>query len=272
MPFVDYGPELWKRLISRVLIFGPPNSFKTSSLLTWLPCGPMHLISYPGESGYATIPLGVTNLKSYIWEGDVISRQSPTAMVAEVQKLTIEVLAGKRGPITTIALDGIHKFADLILDDLTGGAYGRGEEFSTFLYPRAGKVLKNYVQMINQSPVQNVVFTAWNHSRPDKKGEILGGQSHEWPALPGEMAKLILGEFSIVVFSRVIYPRTATEKMRGEWLLRPDNEVWGSMVKIDPRVAVQLPSRVPQDWTKLEPLLLKAYEKGTQGEDSQRVA
>jgi hypothetical protein len=265
MPFHELTPEMWKRLASRVLIFGPPNSFKTTSLLSWLACGPVHLVSFPGEAGYATLPLGVPGLKSYVWEEDLIETKSPAAVLDAVNKVTLDILTGKNGPVTTVAFDGLHKFCDLVLDDLTGGAYGRGEEFSPFLYPRSYKVVRNFLKRVNQSNVRYAVFTTWNDREPDKQGDVFGGSFHEWPALPGKMAKLVLGEFSVVVFSKVTYPRTPTEKLKGEWLLKPDNEVWGSFVKIDPRIAGQLPARVPQNWQVLEPLLLKAYEKGREG-------
>ncbi len=263
MPIREFGPDLWKRLMSRVLIFGPPNSFKTTSLLSWLPCGPLHVLSFPGEAGYATIPLGVDGLKAYVWEESVLEAQSPAAALDEVEQTTLDILSGKNGPVVTAAFDGFHKYYDTLMDDVTGGAYGLGEEFDPLLYTRAHRRAKTFLKRAIQSPVPYIVFTSWNAKegdKPWKKGQQ--SDSHEWPDLPGKMAKLILGEFSVVMYSKVTYPRTPTEKMRGEWTLRPDHEIWGSFVKIDPRVAGQLPARVPQNWQQLEPLLLKAYEKG----------
>lgn len=267
MPFRTFGPEVWKRQVSRTLIFGPPDSWKTTSLLSWLPKGEVHVLSFPGEKGYATLPLGIANLHPYIWEGNVLENRSPSAVLAEVERLTLDILSGKNGKVDVAQFDGFHKYYDLILDDVTGGAYNRGEEFEPQLYGRAHRRAKDFLDVVLQSPVPYVVFTAWNAKeldrplQPGEKARSVG--SHEWPDLPGKMAKLILGEFSLVLFSNVQKPRTPTEKPKGEWILVPDNEVWGVHVKIDPRIAVRLPKRVPQNWVELERLLLAAYEQGT---------
>jgi hypothetical protein len=203
----------------------------------------------------------VDGLKAYVWEESVLDRQSPAVVLDEVEQTTLDILSGKNGSVTTAAFDGFHKYYAALLNDVTGGAYGEGEDFEPKLYAKAHRRAQRFLHRALQSPVPYIVFTAWDAKEADKPG-VKGSDMHVWPDLPGQMAKLILGEFSVVAFSKVTYPRTPTEKMKGEWLLRPDNEVWGAMVKIDPRVASQLPVRVPQSWQVLKPLLFKAFEQG----------
>ncbi|MEK6879083.1 MAG: hypothetical protein AABY22_05715, partial [Nanoarchaeota archaeon] len=52
----------------RVLIVGAPGSMKTTSLLTWPK--PLHILSYPGEKGWETIPTNLEGVKAYVWDVD----------------------------------------------------------------------------------------------------------------------------------------------------------------------------------------------------------
>ncbi len=54
MPLKLMTTELRNKRQSRTALFGPPNSFKTTSVLQTA-CYPLVIISPPGEEGFCTI-------------------------------------------------------------------------------------------------------------------------------------------------------------------------------------------------------------------------
>jgi len=69
------------------------------------------------------------------------------------------------------------------------------------------------------------------------------------------MAKRIMGEFSVVLYSEVSLPDPKGAR-RGTWQLRPGGKVWGAGIKVPPDIAKRLPEKAEQDWQKLRPVLL----------------
>src|SRR3990167_4822771 len=145
---------------NRALVVGPPNTFKTSSLLTWP--RPAHIQVFPGEKGDATIPRGLPDLKAYLWSDNPVTKTPSSQIVTEVETLTWEILGGKHGPVTSFLGDGIHKYYAYVLDMVTGGAYFKGEEFEPKLYSRSHEHFRYYIQRIMNSPVPYVGFTCWD--------------------------------------------------------------------------------------------------------------
>lgn len=247
----------------RLLISGPPNSFKTTSLLT---CHkPLHILSCPGEKGWETIPVGVEDIHTYVWEVEDPTKITSASVVAEVDKLLVEVITGKKGPVTTLALDGIHKLYDwdykkarVELEDIPNmsddqkdiRAYGnpQGGAYKSFL-DRLHKVLA--------STVPYVVCTVWEDpEKDDSQDKSKNAPMHTYPALPGKIAKRIVGEFSAVVYAEVQSPIADLHgAVKGTWQLRPGGKVWGVGVKAPLEVAMKLPKYIPQDFPTLERLL-----------------
>ncbi len=262
LPLKELTPEIKKRGASRALNFGPPDSFKTTAAVGTAPY-PLHIVSPPGEEGWNTIPDPATlpGLKAYVWEespGDPVTAES---MRKEVEDTVYQIIGGKKGPCRTLVIDGFHKQYDMYLNVASASAYGRGEEFDAIRYGRAHQMAKSFLRKVLASPIEYVIVTTWNAKeldRPLKPGETLrssGVESHEWPDLPGKMAKLIVGSFSLVVFSAVksVAPAKPGDPrgLVGEWLIKPDVEIWGSHVKMDPRLIGKLPAKVPQNWRAL---------------------
>ena len=252
----------------RVLISGAPCTLKTTAILTWPK--PIHIVSYPGEKGYETIPVGVEGVHPYVWEIDDITTVSPAAVVREVETLTTEILSGKYGEVKTFAGDGLHKlygwffqatFNDLVAqagqrsnwdgdeEKLRGPAYGQ-----THAGPDGGSFGK-YITKTLQTSTPYIVMTLWEGATKDNPDDTSRkATSHIFPDLPGLAAKRIVGEFGAVVYSTVSLP-DPHGRINGSWQLRPEGKVWGVGVKVPPEIGRTLPVRVPQDFTVLEELL-----------------
>ena len=247
----------------RVLNSGPPNSFKTTSLLTWY--RPIHIISCPGEKGWETIPVGMEGVHSYVWEIEDPAKVTSASVVAEVDKLILDVLTGKKGPVTTLALDGIHKLYDwdykrarVELEDAT---YLNDEQKDIRAYgnPQGGayKAFLDRLHKVLASTVPYVVCTVWEDpEKDDPQDKSKNAPMHTYPALPGKIAKRIVGEFSVVVYSEVSSPVADLKgEVKGTWQIRPGGKVWGVGVKAPLDIALKLPKHIPQDFPTLERLL-----------------
>lgn len=253
-----------RKTASRVLIIGPPNSRKTTSLMTW--DRPTHILVMPGEKGSATIPM-MDGILPYVWETEPDEEVGPHKVWNQLQVMTKEILSGKRGPITTFAGDGLHKVYQVIYDmhllDLVASgeakAQKKGYEFDVEdvggrAYGYAHKTFLNYLTMVNQSPVEYVVFTCWS-AREKEDPDVKKSASFVWPDLPGQAAQWVLGEFSVVLYSEVGNPMP-DGRATAKWVLRPGGQVKGVGVKTPVETATRMPASVPQDWQVLKKILL----------------
>lgn len=268
MPVKVMTPELKRRKATRALNFGPPNSWKTTAAIATTHY-PTHIVSPPGEEGWATIPDNVPGLHGYVWEeppGDPVTAGS---MRKEVEDTVFQIIAQKKGHCRTLVIDGFHQMYSIYLNVATAGLYGQGDDFEAQRYGRAHQMAASFMRKVLASPIEYVIFTTWNAKEADVPGQRQG-PSHEYPDLPGRMAKLVLGMFSVVAFSKVIQPVSVTGQPKGEWILKPDSEVWGSSVKMDPRLIAKLPARVPQNWKELYKLVGAAEQEIEQ--EAQKIA
>lgn len=269
LPVRKLTPDLRKRQATRVLLYGPPGSWKTTSIIATA-LYPLHLISAPGETGWATVPDNVPGLSAYIWEESPSDPVTAQSMRREIEDTIFQTLGGKNGPCRTLALEGLHKMYDIYLNCATDGAHGRGEDFEAQRYSRAHQMFMTMLRRVLSSPVEYLICTSWNA----KEADALGSKSaHEYPDLPGKMSRLILGMFSIVIYSDVKQPRVPGQAPKGEWVLKPDSEVWGASCKQDPRLAAKLPARIPQNFKTLYQVVGAAEaELEKENEVSQGVA
>ena len=258
MAFKKVDPDGWKRLLTRILITGDPNSRKTTSLATFP--RPLHALIVPGEKGAAALPQeeGITG---YAWEQEDSVKLSPAGIVKAVNVLVAEIVGGKHGPVQTLAIDGFHKMYTWMLADITGGLSLTGDEFEPRLYGRAHEEAMHFLTTINLSSVPYAVFTCWAGKEADNPELGSKGGSHVFPDLPGKMAKRIMGEFGVVLYAEVGQAPGPGKEPPATWQLQPEGKVWGAGVKCPPAIARTLPKRVPQDWTKLEALLIKGGQE-----------
>lgn len=241
----------------RTLIVGPPNSWKTTALLGWPK--PLHILSYPGEKGYETIPRGVDGITSHIWEADMAEKTSSSTVVTDVMRVALEIVAGKYGPCATFAGDGLHKFYAHILNAVTGGALFSGEDFEPRLYARAHEQFRFHLDRVMSTTVPYAVFTCWDGKEPDNPDLKSASPTHVYPNLPGKMAKDIMGEFSVVLYAQVKHPSAEGQgKPEGTWQLLPHGKVWGAAIKAPKEVIERLPVKITQSFEQLEQVLQKA--------------
>lgn len=248
---------------SRVLLFGPPNSLKTTCLLQ-LP-QPNHIISVPGEKGYDTIPADDPGIKPYIWRVEDPSKLSPFAVVREMEDIVVQIRAGKFGDARSICLDGIHKaydwFYDKALQESIISAENRGaknvdpEVFRGPAYGMAHQAFGLWLTRLLQSKTEYVWITTWEaDKKDDPKSKSKDAPTHIFPDLPGQLGKRIVGEVSAVLYCKTVLDYV-TGKLKGKWQLKPDMKVHGVGVKIDPKIADKLPAEMDMDFQKLIALL-----------------
>lgn len=251
MPFVQHDKQEWERRARRTLLVGSPNTRKTSSLATWP--GPRLIVSYPGEKGTASIPRD-EGTKALVWnQEDALADTNWKNVWNEVLAASKDAIGGKHGPIKTFAGDGLHKLYQTALAHATFGASARAESFDAKLYGNATTMFFQYLDFVMRSPIENVVFTVWDgHEKddPDEKGP--SPSRHIWPELPGQAAKRIMGEFSLVLY--------ATKEPTGKyvWYTQPQGKVWGAGAKLPVEIAKRLPVSLEQDWGKLEQVIFAA--------------
>lgn len=247
----------------RVGISGPPNTFKTTSLLTWP--RPIHIISYPGEKGWETLPVGIEGVHSYVWKIEDPSKVTSASVVSEVDKLTVEVISEKRGPVQTLAGDGLHKLYDwyykkarVDIDDIPGMSDDQ-KDIRAYGNPQGGafKLFLDYLHKVLHSTVPYVVMTMWEDpEKDDPQDKSRSAPMHVFPAFPGKIAKRVVGEFGVMVYAEVTSPVADLHgNVKGTWQIRPGGKVWGVGAKVPLEVALTLPGKIPQDFPTLEKML-----------------
>ncbi len=254
-----------RKKFRRVLLNGPPNSGKTTSLRTWP--GPVVGQVYPKEKGASSLPFRTADGQPITAlipaEIDVTKPQDWKAVCTEMRKTTIDILVGKHGPVTTFFGDGIHKAYQVFLASVCGGANFTGEEFETKLYAKAHSLFWEYVDLILSSSVPYAVLTCWDGAEQDNKlDQSSEGKKrvHLYPDLPGQAAKKIMGEFSLVLSAGIEGVGGAA---RYYWQTQPGGYTWGAGMKLPLEVTqkLKLPREVEQNWTKLDGQITKAIDE-----------
>jgi len=243
----------WRRLLTRVLLVGPPNSGKTTSLRTFPT--PLIVQSYPGEKGTTSIPYA-EGVKAFIGElpqpGDPVNYGQ---IIRETESQTTEILTGKHGPCQTFAGDGLHKLYAIYLAEATAGASADGKDFEARLYGSAHRRFFKYLDMVCRSAVPHVVFTCWDGREKDDPDE--GGSSpsrHIFPELPGQAAKAVMGEFALVLYATRQGSGPAAKYL---WQTQPMGKVWGAGAKLPLEIAKRLPLTVEQDWARVAQIIIE---------------
>ena len=265
---VELNDETWDFAISRDLRVGGPNTGKSQSLLTnERPC---IVISYPGEKGITTFPKNEPGFKVLFWKEDDVTKNKPGTIIKEVENLTLDIIAGKHGPVKSFCGDGLHKLyshywlrefnfimaskaenlgkikkdgTTITEDDFRLSAYGN-ENYG------ASKAFMSYVTMVYESTLPHVTFTCWEAAEMDNPELKSKSPTHILPDFPGKLAKRMMGEFAIVLYSTLTTP-DPQGKQKAWWQLRPGGKVWGAGIKMPANVRDNIPANIEQDWGDL---------------------
>ena len=255
MPFKPLDKDSWVKSLSRTLISGPPNTRKTTSLLTWP--RPIHILVYPNEGGAASIPAEEEGVFAYVFEENELEKSQPGLVVKQVEDLTLDILTGKKGEVATFAGDGLHKFYDFYKErefkSLVASNPTQSEEkLIGRAYGNAHNEFLHYLGLVKRSSVGNVVFTLWDgKEKDDPDNTSAKAPTHIYPDLPGQLAKRVMGEFSVVLYA-ILTPEGHSQ---AKWQIQPTGKVWGAAVKVPPHIAVDLPQEFQQNWAELLPVL-----------------
>lgn len=263
--------ESLSRKIHCILLNGPPNSRKTSSART-IP-GNVIIQSYPLEKGTTSIPwknFEGKPIQSFAWERiDISQPVNWTEVWTETRKKTVDILTGKHGTCDAFFGDGIHKLYQVILAHVTNGANILGQAFDAKAYSVSHAIFFEYVDLVYSSPVPWKVLTCWDglevdnpeDARPEKEGgKGSKASKHVYPDLPGQAAKKIMGETSVVLYAD---QDGGGDSARHFWRTRAAGRVWGAGTKlpVDLMTKINLPKEVDQDFNKLDRLIMGQIEK-----------
>ena len=252
---------------SRVAIFGPPNTLKTTAMLTWPKGktsygeGAMVIMLYPGEKGWDTIPRDREDIIPLVWQIEDPTKVSPAQIVREVEQTTWRALAGEYGKILTFCGDGLHKLYGwyylqswLEMTALFEKSQGDSAAEAARLpaYNRAHERFSLYVTKLINSSVPWLVCSMWEGRVKDNPDDpAKNAKRHVFPDLPGQMAKDIVGEFpSGVLYAEVTAP-DPKGRVQGYWLTKKTGDIWGVGLKVPEEVALKIPPRIPAHFESL---------------------
>ena len=218
------------------------------------------ILSYPGEKGYDTIPRDDPTVLPFIFEFADIEKLSPFEVVHKVESATAAVLSGKYGTIMTFAGDGGHKlyewyFQRAFLDKLNNppkGWDGNEEKMVGPAYGQAHKDYGLYMTKLLTSSVPYAVVTFWNGlDKIDPLNPDKNAPRAYFADLPGLMGRRVGGEFSAALFAETL-PADQQGFMIGRWVTKIEGHLQGIGIKVDPRIAQNIPRRIPQHFGILQ--------------------
>jgi len=249
---------------TRLHITGLTGSGKTAAICTTAPKR-LGIYSVPGEGGYDTIPVGDPGIDAFVWTEEFRLKQDSGAVLKEFESSVLKGIL--TGGYSTVAIEGLHHYVDLVVDDVSGGAWFRGDEFAPSLYGVAYGRVDGFIQRICASSIPVVIFSSWATSKGDrstKPGEKSGDvPQHTYPDLVGKYGREVLGKMSITVHQSwrkevASDPRSPKIPM---WQLKPDGEVWGCSVKVPPEVSKRLPTFCKADYNELVRVIEQAEKE-----------
>ncbi len=249
MPAVDVQDcQLVKKGHVRLIIIGPPNCRKTSSIVT-MP-EPMVVSGCPGEKNIAILTSTPTR-RVRVWEPINGSKDVGwNTMRTEYLNETADVLNGKFMPgQKTVVFDGAHKTFDMFRECASAKHNGDGRKF----WSETATDFQKWFASGYYSDVPLVVWTMWSAvERTDETSNETANdkiQKSIWPGLQGQSQRHIMGEVSIIY--------QYVEGGKAYWQLKDDEKVKGIGLRVPPEQAAGLPYKVEASWPKLAEVLSK---------------
>lgn len=267
MTILRVGPgfDADRPVASRIGLFGPVGTFKTTSIVqTWPRKGHggerLIILSCPGEKGWETIPRNEPDLVSLVWEVVDIEKVSPHTVIKEVESAIAQALAGTYGPVTSFALDGGHKlypwyFERALADKLANPPKNWDGDEDKLVGPAYGQAHRDFglqLAKLSAAKIPFLICTFWDsEERDDPKDRRKDAPTHVFPDLPGKMAKQVVGEFGAMLYCETTLP-DPRGRSRGTWLTRREGRIWGASVKVPPAIGQTIPVRIPQSFEVLQ--------------------
>lgn len=224
------------------MIVGDPNSWKTTSLLTW--DKPLCILSSPGEKGTDIVPVSA-DVKVLLWEPvDWSQLQDWKKIRDEIMTETAKVLRGDYGKFATVAFDGVHKVYDVFRE------YAKTQDEDGRRYYPAAQLdfLKWFSGCWYARTAPQAVWTVWAASERDDPDNPKSTAKSVWPNFMGQLQKSIVGE------TNCIY--SGMEGGKAYWQLKQDAKIKGIGLKLPPSEAEKLPYKIEPSWQVLKTLLL----------------
>lgn len=205
----------------------------------------MVILVCPGEKGIKSLPTDDDHITSYAYEtadDDTVSsvKWSVTAL-KEFDAITTQV---KQQKPDILVIDGFHSLYSHIMNKVTNGAYLSGEDFDSKDYGAAHNMFGQYITALYHSSVPTIIATTWEEweafrdENPTNSKVIATTPRYLWPAIPGKMAKMIVGQFDARISSRIgkrCYHADCTESKEGIehhlWQVMSKDDVMGVGVK-----------------------------------------
>ncbi len=282
----------------RLLISGFPNTGKTTSLPTFI-YGPydctdqveeaykyadnkhMVIISCPGETGTRSLPLDTPHITSCCYQADEKDDMNSLEWSAHAldafDTISTEVVKNKPD---ILFLDGLHCLWSHLMNRTTDGEFLSGFDLnwnpttnrtdpyrSAKFYNRTHNAFGQYLAGLYNSSVPFIGATTWEEwesgtAEGMKAGDIAATR-YLWPAIPGGMAKGIVGRFDARVSARLerqCLHRDCIESKNQQyhhvWQIYPKNDVQGVGIK-GLKITEQIKQKpwVHQSWDKLQMLM-----------------
>ena len=275
MTYIVPPTEIAQTRRRRLLINGKSGSRKTTSILT--SPRPIAIINYPGELGWDTIPDADPEVTKLVWSEDDGKKIEAMKVIREIEKTALDIIAA--GKHKSLWFEGLHHFVTLAMDDVTGGAYTRGEEFEPKLYALGYRMVFDHIARMSNTNVPVVGWTCWAEAKAER-AKRPGEKSEDIPkkimsALPGQLPHQIKGRFSVMLYQS-LKPRKdkagVTQKNeRGEviydaqWQVRESGEVICAGLKGDAKVVSQIPLHIMASYDTFEAEWKKAEEASSVG-------
>lgn len=261
MPMVQRKDSDWDKAIKRVLHIGAPNMRKTTALATYP--RPMGYICCPNEKGHGTMPVA-DDIIAFKFQADPNVEETPRQIVTQFEQVVHEFLVGKHGPIRTLAIDGIHKLNQLyVLAEAGGSLDNVDEKMVGRTYGKGNDALFKVLSKVLDSDIEFVAVTVWDaYEKDDPTDQRVGFKAPHslYPALSGQAAKKIIGEFGMCLYHESDDLDDNTVNIR----TAPGGKIKGCGKKLPIEIAKRIPTLIPgakwKGWPTLNALIFEGKE------------
>ena len=270
MPYITPPTEIAQTRRRRLLINGKSGTRKTTSILTFP--RPIAILNFPGELGWDSVPDNDPEVYKRVWADEAKGADARKTIQA-IEKEALEVIAS--GKYRTIFFEGVHHFVSLVMDDVTDGAYLRGEEFEPRQYGLAYRMALDHITRMSNTNIPVIGWTCWAESKAER-AKRPGEKAEDVPkkvlsALPGQLPHQIMGRFSVTLYQSLKVRKDkaglTVKNERGEpvldamWQTRQQGDILCAGLKGPKEIVERIPTFLPADYNELDAAWTKAEKE-----------